>query len=190
MSVVTGPVAAEAGPRVAPTPYALVAATGTPMVSRTKHELLALSRGAETRPLTGGSRDLVLVTVQQARFWTPLTRQVYAQVASRGATVVVFGVGMRSDPTAARSRQVVTVPISADDPLAEEWNVLFLSGRSRHGFVARQQDGPVPAGKPGADMQRTFAWADVRDDAVLDEAAQTLLDRVPDLRLTLPGAAR
>ncbi|NDI48476.1 DICT sensory domain-containing protein [Goekera deserti] len=191
---------APAVPAARTSPFDLAVSGDCPVpLLRSKPDLLALSRAAEERPLSGQPGDVVLVGVQDARFWTPRTQAAYQGIAALGPVVVAFGVGLPTELSAPLSRRVMTVGIDADDPLADEWLVLFYDRQSRWGFVAKDAAAGVPGARRVAahardavrfDRARTFLYGEVADPEALGRAATELLDRVPDLDLTVPWLAR
>ena len=183
--------------RVSPFEVA-VAGDGARTAVRSKPDLFRQSRAAERRAQVCGPGDLVLVAVQDVRFWTRRTREVYARIAGRGATVVAFGAGLPTDLTAGLHKGVATVGIAEDDLLADEWLVLICTSRARWGFVSRDaaaglpgvRSGPQPVLDGRLDEERTFVWADLQDPVWLERAAAVLLTRVPSLAASVPWLAR
>ncbi|NAZ81588.1 hypothetical protein GTR02_07130, partial [Kineococcus sp. R8] len=183
-------------------PFQVAVAGGPrPTSTRTKRDLLALSRRCERRAGTGGDDLLVLVTVQENRFWTARTRAVYARIAARGATVVAFGVGLPTDLRGPGRGGVATVGIAEDDLLADEWLVVFCSPTERWGFLARDAAAGLPGARSGprlappddpgtADADRRFLWADLDDPVWLERSAAVLLTRVPSLAVRVPWLQR
>lgn len=183
--------------RVSPYEVA-VAGDGARTAVRAKSELVRQSRAAERRAQRCGPGDLVLVTVQDTCYWTRRTREVYAGIAARGATVVAFGAGLPTDLTAGLRLGVATVGIADDDLLVDEWLVLVCTSRARWGFVSRDAAAGLPGARSGPraelegrfDEERTFVWADLQDPVWLERAAAVLLTRVPGLAATVPWLTR
>ena len=101
------------------TPYAVVSAA-TPVQQTTKRELLALTRRLEqtalrTRP------PAVAATLQDARFLTERTREVYAELAADGSGARLHARGLQ----AWLAPGVSGVALDDDDPLVDEWVVVL-----------------------------------------------------------------
>ncbi len=144
------------------TPYEIVTAV-EPTRTATKRVLIAVTRGLEREALLDPPPALA-ATFQDARFVTPRTREVYAQLATRGADVRLY----------ARSLQAWLAPgvrgvwLDDSDPLVDEWSLVLPSERRPVVFVAT--DG-VPRGGDGA---RPYTWAVSRDPEVVRDCAVAL----------------
>lgn len=186
--------------RVSPYEVAMAGDSAATAAPRSKRQLLALSRRAEQRQLVGRQGDLVLVALQDARFYTDRTKAIYAKVASAGATVVIFGVGLPTDLSGPAASRVATVGIAEDDLLADEWLVIFCSPSTRWGFLARALDAGLPGARsalraapeepPHVDPEQRMLWADLKDPVWLERAAAVLLTRVPELAASVPWLSR
>lgn len=164
------------------TAFSIVTTRATPATA-TKGELLEHVRALERRALDGPDVAVAVACLQDARFLTAATVEVYAELARRGAQVLVLGRGV----PAAVAPGVRGVDLDDDDPLGDEWTVL-LAGRTFSCFVA--QDLLAPAAD---DADRDFEWAQTDDPAVVadvyDLLAGELLSRRQDLVLDpYPGS--
>ena len=88
--------------RVSPFEVA-VAGDHAPLTSRTKADVLAMSRRAERRAFTSTAGAVVLVTLQHARFWTPPTRQRYEALAREIDSALNFMAACGTDPAEFRT---------------------------------------------------------------------------------------
>ena len=106
----------------------------------------------------------------------PLMRSCEMLVAA-GATVVVLGsdiprqVGDRTRP--------VTVPLRADDSLANEWGLIACGPARRIAFLARKEP----------DLDDMWSWIVTRDPVAVHRAGTAILERVPFLGLRVPMLA-
>lgn len=138
------------------TPYAIVC-----QVERTrespKSALIAMSRGLEREALADPPREAA-ATLQDVRFLTPETRQVYATLAERGARCRLFARSLH----AWLAPGVTGIQLAEDDPLVDEWTVVLPS--STHPVVLAAID----CGLTGVeDRSRAFSWAVWRDAEVV-----------------------
>lgn len=145
------------------TPYEIV--TSTEQVREApKSALVAVTRGLEREALTDPPHA-VAATLQDVRFLTPATRQVYAELAARGAPGRLY----------ARSLQAWLAPgvrgiaLAEDDPLVDEWTVVLPS--PTHPVVFAATDCGLVDVEDGA---RTFAWAISREADVVRAAGEAL----------------
>ena len=145
------------------TAYAIVTSKATPEQA-TKGVLVEHVRALERQALDKADVAFAVACLQDARFLTPATIEVYAELARRGAQVLVLGRGVH----AAIAPGVVGVDLDEDDPLGDEWTVL-LAGRSFTCFVA--QDLLVPAAD---DADRDFLWAQTDDPALVADVYDVL----------------
>lgn len=144
-------------------PYDLVSSTA-PTQTATKAELLEHVRGLERAALGGPPVAFAVACLQDGRFLTAATTEVYAELARRGAQVLVLGRGVH----AAIAPGVTGVDLDDDDPLGDEWTVL-LAGRSFSCFVAQDL-----LDDSGDDAHRRFRWAQTDDPQVVAAAYDVL----------------
>lgn len=142
-------------------PFDLVAAAA-PAARAPKRELLLRVRDLEARALRSGTTCAV-ACLQDERFLTPWTREVYRTLAARGATVLMYARGLR----AYVDEGVAGVELDDDDPLVDEWTVVF-EGEDPVCLAARDLRGPDALG------ERSFEYAMTRDPAVVRQVAASL----------------
>jgi hypothetical protein len=104
------------------TPYELVR-RAAPVQDATKSEMLQLTRRLEHRALQSPP-PAVAATLQDERFLTERTRQVYVALAAAGAPARLHARGLQ----AWLAPGVEGVALDDDDPLVDEW-VVVLPGR-------------------------------------------------------------
>ena len=142
-------------------PFDRVAASA-PVLVADKRELLLRVRDLEARALST-STTCAVACLQDARFVTPWTRDVYRTLASRGARVLMFGRGLR----AYVDEGVQGIDLDDDDPLVDQWAVVF-EGEDPVCLAARDLQGP------DAVEDRAFEYAVTRDPAVVRQVAADL----------------
>jgi hypothetical protein len=101
------------------TPYTVVSAA-TAVEQTTKRELLALTRRLERAALRSRP-PAVAATLQDARFVTDRTREVYAELAADGAGARLYARGLQAWPAPG----VAGVALDEEDPLVDEWVVVL-----------------------------------------------------------------
>lgn len=111
------------------TPYELVR-RAVPVQDATKGELLRLTRRLERAALQAPP-PAVAATLQDERYLTPRTRQVYADLAAAGAPGRLHARGLQ----AWLAPGVEGVSLDDDDPLVDEW-VVVLPGADPVVFAA------------------------------------------------------
>ena len=124
-----------------------------------KRELLLRVRDLEARALSSRTTGAV-ACLQDARFLTPWTRDVYRTLAARGAHVLLYGRGLRAHV----DEGLRGVDLDDDDPLGDQWTVLF-EGEDPVCLAARDLHGA------DADQERTFEYAVTRDADLVRELA-------------------
>jgi hypothetical protein len=144
------------------TPYELLRRT-TPVQDATKAELLGLTRRLErgalrTRP------PAVAATLQDQRYLTDRTREVYAALAEAGASARLHARGLQ----AWLAPGVVGVSLDDDDPLVDEW-VVVLPGTEPVVFAAT--DLRIPDCE---DDDRCFSYGVSRDPALVEACGRLL----------------
>lgn len=173
LQALTAPKVAKRAPAPTSSVFGRAAAAGPddarPAVERAV--LTARMRSVETSALMPGTALALLVVP---------SRQVAAdyaasctQLAAGGATVVILGPDLPrdvSDPT-----RPLTVPLRADDSLAQEWGLVACGPARRVAFLARREQ----------DTDR-WRWLITRDPIAVHRAASAILERVPFLRLRVP----
>ncbi len=137
------------------TPYALVSASA-PVRLASKRELVGLSRRLENKALRGAP-TAVAAALQDARYLTDRTREVYARLASAGAPARLHARGLQ----AWLAPGVAGVALDDDDPLVDEW-VVVVPGAEPVVLAA------TDLGRTGCDDDdRTFSYAVSHDPEVV-----------------------
>lgn len=144
-------------------PYDIVSSQ-VPTQVTTKDELLEHVRELERQALEDMPVAFAMACLQDARFLTETTVGVYAELARRGAQVLVLGRGVQ----ASVAPGVEGVDLDDDDPLGDEWTVL-LAGRTFRCFVALDR-----LDAPEQDGDRTFRWAETDDHRVVAQVYEVL----------------
>ena len=108
--------------------------------------------------------DVAYACLQDARFLTESTLQVYAELQRRGARVLLLGRGLR----AWLPHGLPGVDLADDDPLGDEW-LIVVGGSRPVCLVARD----LPTGS-GDGAHRTFEYAVTHDPELVDEVAALL----------------
>jgi hypothetical protein len=144
------------------TPYELLRRT-TAVQDATKAELLGLTRRLEraalrTRPPAAAA------TLQDVRYLTDRTRQVYAALAEAGAPARLHARGLQ----AWLAPGVVGVSLDDDDPLVDEW-VVVLPGSDPVVFAATDLRLP-----DCDDADRCFSYGVSRDPELVDACGRLL----------------
>jgi hypothetical protein len=98
-------------------------------------------------------------------------------LVTAGATVVVLG-GDIPRQVADRTKPI-TVPLRADDSLANEWGLIACGPARRIAFLARKEP----------DLDDMWSWIVTRDPVAVHRAGTAILERVPFLRLRVPVLA-
>jgi hypothetical protein len=139
---------------------------------RTSREALVTKfRNVETSALMSGTSMLLLVSPEPGPLPEPTMRTLELLVAAK-AVVVALGPDLPRDVPTDRSRPL-TLPLRADDDLANEWALLALGPEKRVAFLARRAvDG--------------WDWMITRDPVAVQRAGTAILERVPHLRLRVP----
>jgi len=137
-----------------------------PATSAKRSELLKIVRLLEVEALAEPP-DAGYGVLQDARLLTPMTERIWSRLAHAGTSSTLFAQGLRTDP----ALDVLGVPLAEDDPLADEWVVLFT--------------GPAPVVLAATDLpyerwdqDRTFAYGVSRRPEVVALAHAALLQRV------------
>jgi hypothetical protein len=139
---------------------------------RTSREALAAKfRNVETSALMTGTTMLLLVSPDPGPMPPDLLRTMQLLVTAK-AVVVALGPDMPRDVPADRSRPL-TLPLRADDALADEWALLALGPEKRVAFLAQR----APDG---------WDWMVTRDPVAVHRAGTAILERVPHLGLRVP----
>jgi hypothetical protein len=144
------------------TPYELVRRT-TPVQDATKRDLLRATRRLERTALQAPP-PAVAATLQDARYLTDRTREVYAALAAAGSPARLHA----RDLQAWLAPGVTGVALDDDDPLVDEW-VVVLPGADPVFFAAT--DLRVPDCE---DDDRCFSYGISRDPAVVQGCGRLL----------------
>ena len=147
------------------TPYAVVTS-----VERPKHvgkrELVRLSRQLEAAAMAAPPQEMA-AALQDHRFLTARTREVYRRLASSGAAVTLLARGLQGW----LAPGVRGVDLDEDDPLVDEWVVVLPS--SQRPCVLAATDLREPSDD---DLDRAFLYA-TSSDADVVAACAGLLSR-------------
>jgi hypothetical protein len=145
------------------TPYAVVSSVELARPA-TKRELVQISRRAEAAAMARPPQ-LMVAALQDQRFLTARTREVYRRLASAGAAVTLMARGLQGwlDPG------VRGVDLDEDDPLVDEWVVVLPSPAQP--FVMAATDLRQPFHD---DLERDFTYACSSDPEVVAACADLL----------------
>lgn len=146
-----------------PTPYQILSAA-QPVQRAAKRTLISLVRGLEREALADPP-PAVAATLQDVRFLTPRTRDVYVALAAAGAPARLFARSLQ----AWLAPGVTGVALDDDDPLVDEWSVVLPHPHRPVVFSATDCHEAVD------DLDRTFCWAVSRDPEVVGACAASLL---------------
>ena len=120
--------------------------------------------------------SVLLVNVGQARLITAQVEERYADLADASTLAAVLGVDLPA--------QVATglrgTDLTADEPLADEWDVVVVGPHFAGALVARD------LGDDGPDLLRRYAFAVTYDRELVLQAARALLQRVTPRTSDLP----
>jgi EAL domain-containing protein (putative c-di-GMP-specific phosphodiesterase class I) len=144
-----------------------------------KRVLLALSRQLESEATMLGAECVVLATFQRSAFFTTRTRDRYERLATSAALVGGIGMDMGAHPALG----VRGGGIPADDPLAQEWDVVVISPFFAGAFVARD------LGDDRDDMSRRFQFCMSYERERVLEVARILIERIVPPDPLRPSAA-
>ena len=144
------------------TPYALVSRVQS-VLPADKAELIRRTRLLERAALLAPPRA-VAAALQDQRYLTDRTRQIYARLAAAGVDARLHARGLQSW----LAPGVVGVSLDDDDPLVDEW-VVVIAGPDPVVLAATDLRAPHQA-----DAERRFAYA-VSQDAGLVRDCATLL---------------
>jgi len=148
-------------PGAAALPFDIVAAVA-PTSRAPKREVLLLVRDLEARALSVATTSAV-ACLQDERFLTAWTREVYRTLAARGATVLMYARGLQ----AYVDQGVAGVGLDDDDPLGDQWTVLF-EGEDPVCLAARDLQ------TTDEDDERSFEYAVTTDPEVVRQVAASL----------------
>ncbi len=150
-----------------------------------KASLTALSHAMEDLVLSGTDKPLVIANFQQERFYRQeapryqkigeITDQVYVLAAPETA----FNEG---------SVSYMTVALSPDDHLAQEWHLVIVGHHYSACLVCREHAAPISTSS--LDEVRQFQGFWTFDPEITVQAARLLLERVVDYRPDLAPKVR
>ena len=149
------------------TPFDLIGRLASPRVSR-KPLLIEMSKQLETEAADIGETAIVTAAFQEARFFTPLTRRRYDDLARRTAFVAVLAAEMGPEPAPA----VRGVALDPSDPLRGEWALAVVAPHFAACLSARD------LGDSGPDEERRFEYVLTFDRTLAIAAAESMLARV------------
>lgn len=154
---------------------AAAAVPGDVRQAATDTVLIARVRSVETSALLPGTKLALVVTPEHGPLPAETARSAELLVRS-GAVVVALGPEL---PRAVSDlSKPLTVPLRADDSLADEWAVIACGPHRRVAFLARRRAGT-----------EVWDWLVTRDPVAVQRAATAILERVPFLRLRVPPLA-
>jgi DICT domain-containing protein len=147
------------------TPYAVVTSVERPRPVN-KRELVRLSRQLEVAAMARPPQTIA-AALQDQRFLTARTRDVYRRLASTGAAVTLLARGLQGwlEPG------VRGVDLDEDDPLVDEWVVVLASPTRSAVLAATDLREPYDL-----DLERDFACATSSDPAVVAACADLLAE--------------
>jgi DICT domain-containing protein len=145
------------------TPYAVVTSVERPRTV-TKSELVRLSRQLEVAAMARPPQ-VIAATLQDSRYLTARTRDVYRRLASAGADVTLLARGLQGW----LAPGVRGVDIDEDDPLVDEWVVVLSSAHRPAVLAATDLHSP-----DAADPERDFSYATSSDPEVVAACAGLL----------------
>lgn len=135
-------------------------------------------RSVETSALLPGTTMALVVVPDLGRGTVPAALMRSCEMlVTAGATVVILGndiprqVSDRSKP--------LTIPLRADDSLADEWGLIACGSARRIAFLARREP----------DKDDMWSWLVTRDAVAVHRAGAAILERVPFLKLRVPALA-
>jgi hypothetical protein len=135
----------------------------------TKRLLYAISKQLEAQVLSRSETAVLLCTFQEARHFTPRTRERYARLADAAAFVGALGVGLPEEPVPG----VRGAGLGESDRLRGEWNVVVVDPHFAAAFVA------CDLGDTDCDdFDRRFEFCLTYDRTVAVEAARAMMRRV------------
>ena len=142
-----------------------------PVRRSTKPLLVAMSKTLERQALSLGEAAVVVGAFQTERHVTEATRRRYASLADSASFVAALATGLDASPAPGVRHGALT----ADDPLAAEWDVAVVGPHFAAALVARD------LGDAGAESERRFDYTLTYDRAVVLDVAARLISRVsPD----------
>jgi hypothetical protein len=116
------------------------------------------------------------VTFQHKEHLTALSRDSYARLTRAGCRVFAFArgliLGYRPESWGLR-----TVALLSHDALVSEWDIVVIGPPFARAFTARDLSPGTPV--EGPDLQRPLSWASPQDRDLVEQAAESLLSRLP-----------
>lgn len=152
----------------AATPYE-VAARGRVPRSSNRALLVEMSKFLEARAAASGDSALVLATFQNQSNLTPETLSRYRHLGIRAGLVAAF---VEGDAHFDAPDGIRTSSISADDPLAREWDIVVLTADFAAVLAAVETN-------PGNHDIGEYDFVLTHDRSTAVEAAKTLIRRLP-----------
>jgi len=149
------------------TPYAVVTSAERPQPV-SKRELVRISRRMEVAAMAQPPASMA-AALQDSRFLTTNTREVYRRLASAGAAVTLLARGLQGW----LAPGVRGVDLDEDDPLVDEWVVVLPSPVRPTVLAATDLREPDVS-----DLDRSFTYA-TSSDAEVVAACAALLARPP-----------
>ncbi|GFG65596.1 hypothetical protein MKUB_30860 [Mycobacterium kubicae] len=143
-----------------------------PLRTVRKETLTAICQHIEDQATQTADPPIVLVALQEARYFTAATRRRYLELAESSPLVAVFGQHLPSR----LGPGIRGVHLDPQDPLRHDWVVLALGAQVAVALIARERRGD--ANQRRADQDRRFDFTITYDRSLVTAAAQNLLDRM------------
>jgi EAL domain-containing protein (putative c-di-GMP-specific phosphodiesterase class I) len=136
--------------------------------SATKGLLIEMSKLLEAQALASPSEAVVLAAFQDARYFTPRTRERYARLAEHVTFVGALGAGMGAEPVPG----VRGAHLLPDDAVRGEWDIAVLGPHFAAALVARD------LGDGGPESDRRFEYVLTHDRDLVVRLASDLMARM------------
>ncbi len=138
-----------------------------------KSSLTALSHAMEDIVLAGSDAPLVIANFQQERFYHSEIRR-YQQIAERTDQIYILAAPEAESGLALASEPYNTIPLDANDGLAQEWHLIIVGENYNACLVCREE----VDSSASMDQTRRFEGIWTFDSQVSQTAARLLLGRI------------
>jgi diguanylate cyclase (GGDEF)-like protein/PAS domain S-box-containing protein len=161
------PVPPVAGAEKLGSPFGLLP-PGTELRVAPKALLIELSKHLERQAMRLGETCVVASTFQEARHFTPATKQRYRDLVARTGFVCALGADLPVEPVPG----LRGAHLDPADPVRGEWDVVVLSPHFSAALLARD------LGDSGPDAQRRYEYALTYERTTVEQAGVSLVARV------------